>query len=457
MRIDPLEGKALEAVRDIPDQCDLIIFEGAIRSSKTISSLLLWVEYVVKGPEGKLAMCGRTETAVINNLLLPLQEILGRNRVVINRGTGTATILGRTILLFGANDEQARTKVQGLTLAGAYLDEGANVPESFFNMLYSRLSVAGARLYVTCNPEGPKHWLHVKWLQRYRVWLDRDGKRHEHKGEDRLELYRVTFLLDDNKALQRDNPAFFRRLMTAYAKGSVFHRRFILSEWASAEGAVYAGWDEEHMTVQRSQLPPIERVLMASLDYGTVHRTRGYLLGIVRVPFHDGWPDWTATMSPGAERIPVLVILDEFAPGTGTVGQHADQYEAWLARCVEEFGRPEWIAVDPAAATFKIELFNRGRDDVMNAHNSVIPGIQLVDSVMTARRLYVVADRCPHLVDRIPGYMYDSKATDRGETKVVKEDDDEADALRYVVVTSRSEWAEVVPIAYTPGGLDAVA
>lgn len=459
MELLKLEGKSLAAVRDIPDGASVVAFDGAVRSSKTVASLLLWVLLVViRGPQGLLALCGRTETAVINNLVVPLQGMLGHKRVVLNRGLGIVTILGREHRIVGANDAQAVTKIQGSTLAGAYVDEAANVPEAFFNMLRSRLSVKGAMLFLTCNPDGPKHWLKVKWLDRARWSIDRDGHSRLRAKPDSLPWWRVTFVLDDNTWLARNNPAFVAELKASWPKASMFYRRYILSEWVSADGAVYDGWREESHTVDPALVPRPERILVASLDYGTTHRTRGYLLGVVRVRYMRGQPVWQPDKPADSERY-ALVVLDEFAPDTATVGQHAEAYEAWLTRCAETWGgNPEWIVVDPAAATFKAELYARGRSDVINAHNAVVPGIEVVASLLQAMRLFVAykagqddaaAVGCSNLVDRLPSYMWDTKATERGETRPVKVDDDEVDALRYLVYTSRSMWRELVPLAAT--------
>lgn len=436
MQIEPLEGKAARAAA-VPLGCTLVMFDGAVRSSKSVTADLLWLQFLRQGPAGALAMVGRTETTIINNVILPLQDMLGTFRVVLNRGLGIVTILGRQCSLYGANDAAAYTKIQGLTLAGAYVDEGAVIAESFFNMLRSRLSVPGAMLFLTCNPEGPKHWLKKNWLDRAHYHLDRDGELHTYEAWDdegaakHLPLWRVTFLLDDNTALKRANPQFFHDLMTSWPKGSVFHRRYIRSEWVSAEGAVYDMWDERTMTITRAAAKLAgARSLMIGVDYGTTHRTRGYLLGLAEI---DG--------------VVRLVVLEEFAPGTATVGEHGRLFDAWAHRVQQEWGEVEWIAVDPAAATFRAELFERNYTNVMRAHNAVLSGIQTVQSLLYSGHLLVVGEACPELVESIPGYMWDNKATDKGRTEPMKENDDETDALRYAVFTSRRYWRDSIPLA----------
>jgi hypothetical protein len=432
-----------------------------------VAQVMLWVRFVAacikRNASGQLAIIGRTETTAINNIVKPMQEMFGTRYIVLNRGTGTVSVFGREVLLFGANDLTSVTKIQGLTLVGALLDEAANVPPSFFAMLRSRLSAEGAMLFLTTNPDHPKHWL-LGWLLRAQTWIRSDGSVQVRAPGDKVRVpgerkpqpvltdwFRVTFLLDDNHWLARHNPEFVAELKASYPVGSVFYKRMIQSLWAAADGQVYGDWNEDEMTVPQADLPPVEHVYMAGLDYGTTHQTRAYLLGLVRVRYsrRTGLPVWRPTgEDEGAMTAPqpCLVILSEFAPSEDTVGHHAAQFLDWLEG-LAPMGRPTWIAVDPAAKTFRVELFDRGVDNVMKAHNSVVPGIQVVQSLLTAHKLVMVRERCPYLIEMLPGYQWDTKATDRGTTAPVKAGDDEVDALRYTVYTSWSEWRDLIPLA----------
>lgn len=456
--LEPFEGKQVVAANP-PHGCEVVAFEGAIRSSKTVVSLVMWARFIRAAPRGNLLMAGKTIDVVIRNLLEPLAAMFGPQRVTWNRGMGTADILGRRVYIMGANDAKARSKVQGLTLVGAYVDEATNLPEEYFEMLHTRLSEPGARMFLTCNPEGPKHWLLVKWLMRARWWVHADGSMEtqaeatDRNGQEWLNWYRVTFVLDDNVWLNRVNPSFVASLKRSHV--GVFYQRMIESKWVSADGMVYPNFRPEQHVVTRAQVPTIEAVLNVGLDYGTNHRTRAYMLGLGRIPVNqDGTPNWAASLStPGLRVQFALFVLAEFAPDTMTVGQHATAFEDWL-KAQAGWGEPDWLAIDPAAAVFKAELFSRGWSQVMNAHNAVVPGIQTVASLFGGHRLFIVgpdpqtgAGGCPILIDALPGYMWDTKATERGTTQPLKENDDEADALRYAVYTSRREWRDLIPLA----------
>ena len=151
----------------------LNVWEGAVRSGKTISSIVAWLAFVRTGPAGPLLMVGKTQRTLKRNIIDPLIEILGPRRCRYAQGSGELWLLGRRVYVVGANDERAQEKIRGLTLAGAYADEASTLPESFWSMLLTRLSVDGARLFATTNPDAPTHWLKRSYLDRPAVWIPR--------------------------------------------------------------------------------------------------------------------------------------------------------------------------------------------------------------------------------------------------------------------------------------------
>jgi hypothetical protein len=395
------------------------LWTGSIRSGKTIASLLAWLIFVAHAPRGgELVVIGRTRESIARNVFGPLKDpslygALARH-VSYTAGAPTGVILGRTVHVLGASDSRAEAVLRGLTVAGAYVDEATLVAEAFWTQLIGRMSVPGARLFATTNPDGPAHWLK-------RQVIDRAGE---------LGYLVFRFRLADNTHL---DPAYVAQITREYV--GLWYRRFILGEWVQAAGAVYETWDPARHVIPATELPAMDRVLALGVDYGDQHATRGYLLGI--------GPD-TRPGHGGEDR---LYVLDEWRPGHMTLGQHATDLRTWLAaRPVDAWRRPEWVAVDSAAASFRHQLFHDGVPGVRNAHKAVLPGIQTLASLLAVERL-VVADTCTQLIDRIPGYVWDDKATARGETAPVKADDDEVDALRYAIYTTRQDWRSRIPIA----------
>ena len=420
MIVTPLQGKAKLAYQY--STASINVLEGSVRSGKTIGSLIDWAEFCRTGPAGNLLMVGKTERTLINNLLLPLQEVFGPERIVISSGTGTVSVFGRTVLLVGANNELARTKIQGLTLAGAYVDEAATMPESFWNMLVSRMSVEGARIYATCNPEGPKHWFLTKWLKRAKLRIDGPGVLHDRRADYRtmppddpgrpLNLHRISFTLDDNA---HNLPAEYVANIKASYTG-LFYRRMIQGLWALADGMVYEGFDDGKHVIPAKKLPKMVRTLGIGVDYGTTNPTAGILLGLGE----DG----------------LLYAIDEWAPKRGTDAELSASLAEWLKDGKRE---PEWIYADPAAASFKLQLFRDRVGQVADADNAVVDGLRTAAALLSTGQL-LIADRCTNLLGEIPEYVWDPKASEKGEDKPVKSNDHFVDGFRYVVMSTRHVW-----------------
>lgn len=390
------------------------LWTGSIRSGKTIASLLRWLRFVATAPYGgELVIVGRTRDSVARNVFGPLQDktLFGpiASLVKYTPGAPTAVILGRRCHVLGSSDASAEKVIRGLTVAGAYVDELTLVAESFFTQLLGRMSVPGAQLFATTNPDGPAHWAKKQVVDRakdlgYRVFR---------------------FRLDDNQWLADNNPEYVAQIKREYV--GLWYRRFIDGEWVQAEGAVYDMWDPARHVVAHDQLPPMERVLSLGVDYGTTNPTRGLEVGLAQ----------------GG-----LWLLDEWAPPTGlTDAAQSQLLRTWLGgREPEPWRRPEWVYVDPAAASFKMQLFHDGMTNVANGHNDVLAGIRTVSSLLGTGRLKV-SDRCAHLIDQIPGYAWDPKATLKGKDKPIKTADHEVDALRYAVHSTRVLWRQTIPTA----------
>lgn len=381
------------------------LWTGSIRSGKTVASLFRFMLFVAHAPwGGELVVIGRTRDSISRNVFGPLQDpaLFGRwtKYVTYTPGAPTARILGRTVHVLGASDVSAEKVLRGLTVVGAYVDEATLVAEAFWVQLLGRMSVPGAQLFATTNPDGPAHWMKKQVIDR----------------AEELGYQIFHFTIDDNDHL---DPAYIAQIKREYV--GLWYRRFILGHWVQAEGAVYESWDPDRHVV--TEIPKMDRVLALGLDYGDTHFTRGYLVGMA-----DG----------------CLWVLDEWAPEGATQPEQSARLKKWLAE------RPQWvpesIPVDSAAASFRNQLSHDGFEGVRNAHKSVLPGIRTVAGLLATDRLKV-SDRCVQLIEKMPGYVWDEKATARGKDEPLKENDDEVDALRYAIYTTRLEWVDHIPLA----------
>ncbi|RLP68364.1 PBSX family phage terminase large subunit [Mycetocola reblochoni] len=393
------------------------LWSGAVSSGKTFSSLWAFLMAVPRAPRGgNIVIVGRTLDTVYANVfkLLTDPAIFGdlAKHVSYTQGAKTATILGREVLVYGANDGTSETKIRGSTIGLAYVDELTILPEGFWDMLYTRLRVPGARVMATTNPGSQNHWLRKKWILKA-----------EQKG-----LIHFHFTMDDNPSLE---PEYVAEQKAAFA--GVFYDRFIRGLWTNAEGAVYSMWDAEKHVVPWGDLPPIERVLSVGTDYGTTNTTAAVMLGLT------------------AEEIPRLVLLDEWSYSSRdnhgrTV---SDDYLArniidWLPQRHHPEGNPlpEYVFLDPSAASLRTRMRELGTT-TWAADNDVSAGIGDVGALLDRGRL-IVSDRCAGVLEEITEFQWDPKAAEKGVDAVIKRDDHFMDALRYAVRSSRNLWAPYI-------------
>lgn len=409
--IQPLTGKALRSVHAADARFN--IWEGAVRSSKTVASTFAWMQYVRTGPPGPLAMLGKTERTLKRNVLDPIIEMVGSKRARYLAGSGEFHLFGRKIYTAGANNITAVEKIQGLTLAGAYGDEVATWPEELWNMLGTRMSVPGARFYGTCNPAGPVHWLKL-WLDRASKWITHEGDTTTTGSGDLLDLHRFSFTLDDNPHLA---PDFVQSLKRQYV--GLFHKRYIQGLWVPAEGAVYDMFDTDKHVV--TQPPAVSRWLAVGVDHGTRNPFHAVNLGITDGPH------------------PKLHITREWRWDSAQKRRQLSDVEysrelrTWIGK-----DRPEWVIVDPSAAAFRVQLHHDGLR-TFAASNEVLPGINTLASLF-AVDLLDIHESCPELIRELQGYSWDDKAAEKGIDQPLKVADHGPDAARYETHSTRMSW-----------------
>ena len=419
LRMTPLQGKGRQSVKIADHRLNL--WEGSVRSSKTVSSLIAWVEFSRKGPAGNLAMIGKTERTLKRNVIDPLVDMLGPKRARYIAGAGEFWLLGRRIYVAGANNEAAVAKIQGLTLAGAYVDEVTTLPESFWAMLLTRLSIEGARLFGTMNPDNPNHWVMRDYLKRARTWLRHDGTVITSDDPTALDLARFSFRLADNHTL---SDAYLTALAAEFT--GLWRLRYIEGLWVLAEGAIYDTFDPTpdagHVV---TALPAMRRWVLA-VDYGTVNP---FVCGLIGVGVDDR-----------------IYIAREFRwdskarRAQKTDAEYSAALRTWLAGCEAELGPIAYthVFVDPSAASFVTQLWRDGWQGVTGANNAVLDGIRAVSSLRSADRLKI-HESCPGIAEET-SYVWDEKAAAKGVEQPLKVDDHFPDMERYAVAGLRNEW-----------------
>jgi|AGTN01.1.fsa_nt_gi Phage terminase large subunit len=193
------------------------ILSGAVRSGKTfISGNFLLPKGIATHYDDNIAIIGKTVNTVDRNVLDPLREAYGDDISPL-KDKKEVYIFGKKCYVFGANDERAITKIQGVGLGYAYGDEMTTWPENFFNMLKSRLDRQNSQCDGTCNPDSPSHFL--------KQFIDNKV----------LDIYNEPFTIYDNPFLAS---SFIHNLEEEY-RGTIYFDRWILGKWIKSEGLVY--------------------------------------------------------------------------------------------------------------------------------------------------------------------------------------------------------------------------
>lgn len=212
---------------------DGIIADGAVRSGKTVSMAISFVNWAMaRFNETDFALCGKTVGSLRRNVIITLKQQLlsldfefeekrADNLIVIHKGNVT-----NYFYVFGGKDESSQDLIQGMTLAGVLFDEVALMPQSFVSQAEARCSVEGSKLWYNCNPRAPTHFFKKEYVDT--------------AAEKRL-LY-LHFTMDDNLTLSEAVKERYRRMFTG-----VFYDRNILGLWVTAEGKIYISFTKDNV------------------------------------------------------------------------------------------------------------------------------------------------------------------------------------------------------------------
>ena len=382
----PLSNKQILSFQEATKR--LNIWVGAVRSGKTYSSILKLIDLIKNGPQGNVMIIGVNRDTIQRNVLLELYKFLGFSPP--STKTTETKLYGRNIYFVGAHDEGAVRRIQGATLACAYVDEATCIPAPFWRMLLSRLSVPGAQLLATCNPEGPAHWLKKEYIDR---------------AKD-LNIAAWSFQLDDNPSLDEE---YKKSLKSEYT--GMWYKRYILGEWAVAHGLIYDAMDNDNLYSDPQETP---NYYIVGIDYGTSNATAAVLCGVRP----NRWPQ-------------ITVEAEYYYDSVKSGRQKTDDELATDIKNFISYKNVSSVYVDPSAASLKIELRNRGLP-VLDAKNDVLPGIKVVSKFIAGKNL-VIQKGCKTLIEVLQSYCWDPAAADRGEDKPLKKFEHIADALRYAI------------------------
>ena len=375
---------------------DGLIADGAIRSGKSLCMSLSFVLWAMTEYDGEnFAMCGKTVGSFRRNVLVWLKRMLtGRGFQFVDRRADNLLIVRRgevenSFYIFGGRDERSQDFIQGITLAGVFLDEVALMPESFVNQATGRCSVEGSKLWFNCNPSYPAHWFKTEWID---------------KCEAKNLIY-LHFTMEDNLSLSQKVVERYRSMYTG-----VFYKRYIEGLWTLAEGIIYPMYENAIEAVPEYTAEDVKTYCL-SIDYGTMNAFAAIL-----------WEKHGQTWYAAKEY---------YHSGRDTGIQKTDEeYATDLDAFIEGHERMETI-IDPSAASFITLLQKRKNYRVHNANNAVADGIRETATALQNGKIKI-SPNCKNWIKEASGYVWDDTMA---EDRPVKVNDHLMDATRYFVKT----------------------
>lgn len=400
-RIKPLSHKARASIKATGW---MTVWEGAIRSGKTVASLLAWMLYISRSPENVFIMSGNTLGSVIRNTIVGDFGLLAMfPKAVLTKDKSNTTIIrfgDKIIYLFGAHDDSDYKRLKGLTAGGWYADEVATHPESFIVEALARTAVSrDRRIFWTLNPVVPSHYIYTRFTD---VWEEQQSPGY----------LRFHFTLDDNLAMDNKRKA---ELASQYT--GRYRAMYILGLRVAAEGVIYDAFKRSMIYSELPESVQFNDQRFVACDYGTIN------------------PCVFLECALGSDR--TIYVMREYRWDSRKEQQQKTD-EQYVEAMHNFIGKPEecehTIIVDPSAASFITALKIDGYI-VQNGKNEVLPGIRRVSSLFGLNRIKI-HESCTGLISELELYVWDEKAALNGDERPLKTNDHAPDALRYYCMTA---------------------
>lgn len=403
-KLKPLSKKAIAAI------CSkgwMTVWEGAIRSGKTVSSLIAWAYYVTKSKEKIFFMSGKTLGSLIRNAIdgeFGFLSLISPYGVITKDRAGTTIIrIGdKIIYLFGAVDDSSYERLKGLTAGGWYADEVATHPKSFIVEALARTAVStDRRNFWTLNPTIPTHYIYADFLDK---WEGLDG------------YIRFHFVLDDNLAMSDERKKELAKQYTGR-----YYSLYILGLRTVVEGQIYSEFTQERCVIDEIPASIEGADHYICCDYGSVNPC--------------------VFLECCMDDQGVIYVIREYRWDSRKEMQQktdAAYVEDMIRFAGESIECESVIVVDPSAASFILALQNAGYY-VRGANNDVLTGIAKIASLISQNRLKIHSS-CIGLIGEMMGYCWDEKAAEHGIERPMKIRDHGPDALRYYVNTCLSKF-----------------
>lgn len=413
------EKQAAYIKRCLEEGMWLSVAEGGKRASKNVINIIAWCEILETHPD-KLHLAAGVSVA------------MAKLNIIDSNGFGVAnyfegrcrqgkyqdkdalfvqTVTGEKIILISGGGKNGDERyIKGLTLGSVYISEVNECAQSFVKEVFDRtMSSSNRKILFDLNPKAEVHWFYVEILDKHQaanLKYENYGLNYEH------------FTLLDNLSFPDEK---IKKTISTYDKKSIWYQRDILGLRKNAEGVIYDMVDVDNLYDDGAG--PYYNLYYRrwyAADYGTVNP-----FGCLEI------------IEQTIEGKTLYYIENEYYYDSKaenkqkTDGEYADDMAKFI-----DGKRYSGYIIDPSAASYKAELRKRAlkvreADELINADNEVLNGIRLTGTLFQTKKLQINKTKCPNLRRELAAYIWDSKASERGEERPVKENDHLCDCARY--------------------------
>lgn len=370
---------------------DMLILVGAIRSGKTfIDNLLFLYELrrtarLAKQNDDKhpqYILAGATSDSINKNVIISCMNQFGVEFKVDRHGH--YRLFGVDITPVSTKTMAGLASARGFDSYGAYINETTMGVEPVFQEILQRCSKPSSRVICDSNPDQPQHWFKVDYID------NDDPKTHK-------KIFRFT--IDDNTHLSK---RYIERIKATTPSG-MYYDRAIKGLWVTGEGAIYRDFNEKKMTVDET---PNKLKYIAGVDWGYNHPCSITVFGIDE---HGRY-----------------YLVDE---RTGRF-KEIDYWTKVAKKLQKKYGYNMPFYCDTATPAY-IQHFKNAGINALNGWKQVVPGIEIVASLMKQGRFFVWKNHTQKFMEEVYNYQWDDKAED----KPIKEMDHVMDSMRYALAT----------------------
>ena len=396
-KVKPFQyGLFSEKALDFLDNSDAFIniLHGSVRSSKTTTANVRWLDFIGSSPHDKFLMTGKTRDTLERNVIEDILSMIdGKIYYDYNKFDGYLDIGDKRIYLVGFNDEGAVDKIRGMTVGGWYADEAATAPESAIKMAINRCSLPGAKIFWTMNPDSPYHFIFKEYITN-----------SELKEKGVIKVWHFT--LEDNLNLTEE---YIEQLKLLYAGSQLQYKRYILGLWVIAEGAIYDQFVESENTF--TETPSIHEINICC-DYGVSTVTTFGVMGIQK----------------NEEEGNNYFLLEEtyYDKEEKGVAQSDSDRVNDIVRLQNKYhlNNANTIYLPHDAASLKAECQKDSRI-LMKVETYAPNTYEDITSIqnLIANRKFKIHTSCVNSISQAQSYAWDKRAQQRGEDKPLKVDD----------------------------------